>query len=358
MKPEMKSEMDSRSGRPALGDKHGRTMSYLRISLTDRCNLRCRYCLPEEGVALKSHQDILTLEEVVRVARLAVSMGITGIRLTGGEPLVRKGLVDLVAGLAVLPGLEDLALTTNGTLLAPLAEPLKAAGLKRVNVSLDTLRADRFALISRRPLFDQALEGVRAALAAGFDPVKLNVVLVRGLNDDEIVDFARLTRRPFAPGLGAVHVRFIELMPLGESAHSADGERVAGREVKARLLAAGGLTPARGPAGNGPAEYYHWAPLDDGSRVPPGGPGTIGFINPISEHFCSRCNRLRLTADGKINPCLASTLEVDLRTALRAGAGDDELAGLLRLAVGRKPEKHNMGAGDEDELRRMSRLGG
>jgi cyclic pyranopterin phosphate synthase len=321
--------------------------------------MRCLYCLPEEGVALKSHRDILTLEEVLRVARVAVSLGVTGIRLTGGEPLVRKGLVDLVVGLSALKGLEDLAITTNGTLLAPLAAPLKAAGLGRINISLDTLRPERFPRLARRHLFTEAADGIKAALAVGFDPVKLNVVLVRGLNDDEVLDFARLTRRPFAPGLGAVHVRFIELMPLGESAHQAADLRVTGQEVREWLLAAGELIPAGGPVGNGPAEYYRWVPLiNEGEVLPIGGAGTIGFINPISRHFCSRCNRLRLTADGKINPCLASTLEIDLRTALRSGAEDDELAEILRTAVGRKPEEHNMGAGEDDELRRMSRLGG
>ncbi|MHB0886169.1 MAG: GTP 3',8-cyclase MoaA [Bacillota bacterium] len=364
-----------------LQDRHQRRIDYLRVSLTDRCNLRCLYCLPEEGVTLKGHQDILTFEEIVRVVRVAVSLGVKGVRLTGGEPLVRKDLLGLVRELAAIDGLEDISLTTNGTLLAPLAAELKAAGLRRVNISLDTLRPERFAAVTRRPLFAETVAGVRAALAVGLEPVKLNVVLMRGFNDDEVVDFARLTRRPFAPGLGPVHVRFIELMPLGESVGKDADLRVTGEEVREVLSRVGELTPVGGgaPLGRGPAESYLWMPRETAAEKGPiasGAPGTsgvlevaaagvrpatIGLISAVTEHFCERCNRLRLTADGKINPCLASPLEVDLRGALRAGADDDELARLLRLAVSEKPLEHAMGTGaaaEDSRRRRMSRIGG
>lgn len=353
-----------------LQDLHHRHIDYLRVSLTDRCNLRCVYCLPEEGVALKGHQDILTYEEVVRIVRVAVSLGVKGVRLTGGEPLARKDIVRLVGDVAALAGLEDLSLTTNGTLLAPLAADLKAAGLRRVNISLDTLRPERFAAISRRPLHAEAMAGIRAALAAGLEPVKLNVVLMRGVNDDEIVDLARLTRQPFAPGLGPVHVRFIELMPLGESVGTDVDLRVTGEEAREVLSRAGELVPVGGgaPLGRGPAESYLWTPREAAqekaaAEVAAAGvhPATIGLISAVTEHFCERCNRLRLTADGKINPCLASPLEIDLRGALRSGAGDDELARLLRLAVSEKPLEHAMGTGavaEDSRRRRMSRIGG
>ncbi|MHB8926176.1 MAG: GTP 3',8-cyclase MoaA [Bacillota bacterium] len=355
--------------RQALNDRHCRHIDYLRVSLTDRCNLRCTYCLPDEGVALKGHNDILTYEELERIVRVAVSLGVKGVRLTGGEPLARKDVLGLVRALGRIDGLEDLSLTTNGTLLAPLAGDLKVAGLKRVNISLDTLRPERFKAITRRSLFDETVAGIRAALSAGLEPVKLNVVLMRGVNDDEVVDFARLTRRPFAAGLGPVHVRFIELMPLGESAGTASGLQVGGEEVREALSRAGELVPVNGdgdgPPGKGPAESYRWVP-----RVPEAAadvavaglrPATVGLINAVTEHFCDRCNRLRLTADGKVNPCLASPLEIDLRGALRSGAGDDELARLLRLAVRRKPLEHHMGTGSaaaESRRRRMSRIGG
>jgi len=360
-----------------MRDRHHRTINYLRVSLTDRCNLRCVYCLPDEGVALKGHDDILTYEEIGRLVRVAVSMGVTGVRLTGGEPLARRDVLSLVRALGQIDGLEDLSLTTNGTLLAPLAWRLKEAGLKRVNISLDTLRPDRFERITRRPLFDEVVAGIRAALEAGLEPVKLNVVLMRGINDDEILDLARLTRRPFAPGLGPVHVRFIELMPLGESSATAGALQVPGDEVREVLSRAGELIPVDAdggaPTGRGPAQNYRWIPrepdwfADDAAPMAAGRPeaglppATIGLINAITEHFCDRCNRLRLTADGKINPCLASPLEIDLRRALRSGAGDDELARLLGLAVRRKPLEHHMtigAAADRGRRRRMSRIGG
>ncbi len=306
-----------------LRDRHGRIIGYLRVSLTDRCNLRCVYCLPEEGVALKRHADILTLEEVRRVVQAAVSLGVKHVRLTGGEPLVRKGLVDLVAGLAAIPGLEDLSLTTNGALLAECAGQLRRAGLDRVNISLDTLRPDRFALITRRPLFAETMAGIRSALEVGFDPVKLNVVLMRGLNEDEIIDFARLTRRPLAPGSGPLHVRFIELMPLGCGGDGWQERFVSSAEVRARL---GELEPLPREEGSSAQRYRR-----------PGGAAVLGFISPVSAPFCAACTRLRVTAAGKLRPCLRRALEVDLRPLLGEPDAAAHLGRVLQELAAQKP---------------------
>lgn len=329
-----------------MKDNQGRTIDYLRISITDRCNLRCTYCMPEQGVEVKAHEDILRFEELTRLAVVAGTLGFCHFRVTGGEPLARLGVADFVAALAAQMPTADLSLTTNATLLGPLAAELRAAGLRRVNISLDTLQPAKYASITRRDLWPAAWQGIEAALAVGFAPVKINTVLVRGVNDDEILAFGALTKD--AP----LHVRFIELMPLGEGCHIS-GAMVPGDEVLATLAAAGELEHLDGrhaPAGAGPAQVYRWR----------GGAGTIGIIPAISHSFCTDCNRLRLTADGKLHPCLAADTQVDVRGPLRAGASDQELSELFQHAIALKPKCHHMADISEAPAttRRMYKIGG
>jgi len=323
-------------------DAYDRPIQYLRVSVTDRCNLRCVYCMPEEGVPKLSHQDILRNEEIVRIVRIAVEMGFVHIRLTGGEPLVRAGIVDMVSELARIPGLDDLSMTTNGLLLRRYAEPLARAGLRRINLSLDTLRPERFRQMTRWGNLEDVLAGRETALAAGLWPVKVNMVVIRGLNDDEVVDMARLTLQP------EWHVRFIEVMPLGAGAHWSGDGVVPSAEIRARIEEAlGPLTPVYNEVGIGPARYY---------RLPDAA-GTLGFISAITEHFCRGCNRLRLTADGRLLLCLLSGASVDLRTPLRQGATDDELRDLFLQAVLIKPRGHTLEEGIPATLP-MSHIGG
>ncbi|TEU22363.1 MAG: GTP 3',8-cyclase MoaA [Anaerolineales bacterium] len=324
-------------------DNFNRPISYLRISITDRCNLRCVYCMPPEGVSWRLHHEILRYEEIELIVRAAASLGISKVRLTGGEPLVRLGFVEFVRMLARIPGIDDLAMTTNGTLLAEYAAELAQAGLKRVNVSLDTLQPERFRQITQRGEFATVFEGIYAAREAGLVPLKLNTVVVRGLNDDEVVDLARLTLE------GDWHVRFIEWMPLGTNAAWASDGYVSVGEVRRRIEdALGELMPAKVGVGNGPARYYRF----------PGAVGTIGFISPISEHFCYQCNRLRLTADGRLRPCLLSDYEIDLRTPLRQGADLAEIRELLIRSIGAKPERHHLDESVSPRERAMSEIGG
>jgi cyclic pyranopterin phosphate synthase len=324
-------------------DNFNRPISYLRVSVTDRCNLRCVYCMPPEGVPWRPHEEILRYEEIETVVRAAADLGISKVRLTGGEPLVRKGLVDLVAMIARIPGIDDLAMTTNGILLARCAEELKAAGLHRVNVSLDTLRPERFRTITRLGELSDTLEGIAAAKEAGLVPVKVNTVVIRGLNDDEVVDFARLT---YAPDW---HVRFIEVMPLGDNADWAGNGYMPMGQVRERIEGElGELRPAKLRGGGGPARYYRL----------PGAEGTVGFITPISEHFCYQCNRLRLTADGKLRPCLLSDYEIDLRTPLRQGASAEEIKALIIEGIRNKPERHHLSEQVIPQGRAMSEIGG
>ncbi len=338
-------------------DAHGRRIDYLRISLTDRCNLRCRYCMPAKGITWKPHDEILTYEEVLRLVRAAVGYGIGKIRLTGGEPLVREGVVGFVRDLVAVPGVESVAMTTNGTLLPRFADDLFAAGLRRVNISLDSLDPDTFAAITRGGRFDDVLAGIEAAFAAGFDPIKLNVVVVRSLHQD-LAGFARLTMdRP-------LHVRFIEYMPVGEAeegsgcrAEGVEGwsreDSVPSDEVLEMLARAGeeaGLGPLvavtreAAPGGWGPARYYRFR----------GAQGTVGVISPLSHHFCGECNRLRLTADGRLRPCLFSDHELDVRSALRSG-DDVAVRRIIETALAHKPSSHEMRVGTE---RGMSEIGG
>lgn len=333
-----------------MKDHFGRTIDYLRISLTDRCNFRCIYCMPEEGVASLPHEQILRIEEIARLIRIAAGLGIRSVRLTGGEPLVRKGVVDLVREASSTPGIENVSLTTNGVLLPKMADELKRAGLSRVNISLDTLDPAQFEYVTRRGKLQQTLDGIEAALEAGFDPVKINAVTVRSLNQDYLA-FARLSvDRP-------LHVRFIEYMPVGESAgvHGCGWgpeDVVPNEEVLASINRAAceaglpALVPVGddGPLGWGPARYWRF----------PGAEGTVGFISAMSNHFCSQCNRVRLTADGKLRPCLFSDVELDVRDALRTG-DDEGVRGTFSKVLRIKPDEHHNKIGTE---RKMSQIGG
>jgi cyclic pyranopterin phosphate synthase len=327
-------------------DTHNRRVSYLRVSVTDRCNLRCVYCMPPQGISWRPHADMLTYEEIERVVRVASGLGISKVRLTGGEPLVREDIEQLVTMLAAIPGIRDLAMTTNGTMLADHAAALAEAGLDRVNVSIDSLVPERYEEITRGGRLKDVLAGMDAAAGAGLEPTKVNTVVIRGTNDDEVEAFARKT---FEAGW---HVRFIELMPLWSNHVLADDWRsrlVSAAEIRRRLeVALGELEPADGPGGSGPARYYRL----------PGAAGTVGFITPITDHFCHRCNRLRLTADGRLRPCLLSQLEVDLRGPIRAGAGPGRIGEIILEAVERKPLEHHLAEEPEAQGRTMSEIGG
>jgi len=330
-------------------DRYGRPIDYLRVSVTDRCNLRCIYCMPEEGVQLCSHDEILRYDEIIAVVRAAGELGISKLRLTGGEPLVRLGIVDLVRELAAVPGIEDLAMTTNGTLLARYAADLAEAGLRRVNISLDTLQPERFHAITRRGDLGDALAGIDAAKSAGLTPVKINTVVMRGVNDDEVVSLASKTVTD------GWNLRFIEWMPVGDDTlvHADWRERVVtAGEIRARVEAElGTLVPAHDLVGAGPARTFRLA--DAGTTA-----GTLGFISAISEHFCDSCNRLRLTANGKLRPCLLSDHEIDLRDALRSGAETEQLQDLIRQAIQAKPQGHRLASGQRAEARAMAQIGG
>jgi len=322
-----------------LSDSFQRPIDYLRISVTDRCNLRCIYCMPAEGINLLPREDILSYEEIHRIAVTAAELGIKKVRITGGEPLVRIDLSSLIRMLAQIEAIDDIALTTNGTLLAQYADELKAAGLRRVNISLDTLKPDKFKLITRGGDFYHVLEGINAAGAAGLNPIKINVVVMAGSNDDELLDFARKTIEE------GWHVRFIEQMPFNRE--FADSSFVPVNEMQERLAALGELEPST-VKGNGPAKYYRL----------PRAKGTIGFITPVSQHFCFRCNRLRLTADGKLRPCLLSEREFDLRQPLRQGISAEELKKLIKRAVDSKPQQHRLAEGVVPRDRPFSQVGG
>jgi len=335
-----------------LSDPFNRPINYLRISVTDRCNLRCIYCMPAEGIRLLSHDEILTYEEIASIVRLAAELGINKLRLTGGEPLVRARLPELVAMLAKINTIDDISLTTNGVLLKEYASELKQAGLKRVNVSLDSLNQDKFERITRYRKLNDVLQGIEAAKACGLNPVKINMVVMRGINDDEILDFAKLT---ITEGW---HVRFIELMPFvtdnppeghstGRKANS-HSQFMSADEIKERLGGLGELKPCLPITGNGPAKYFRF----------PQASGTIGFITPVSQHFCFNCNRLRLTAEGKLRPCLLSDSEVDLRQPLRSGASPDKLKQVITEAIQKKPKEHQLSRGHISKKRLMSQVGG
>jgi GTP 3',8-cyclase len=325
-----------------LVDKYNRHLNYLRISITDRCNLRCLYCAPGGLVPKLEHDDILRYEEILRVVRIGVSLGISKIRLTGGEPLMRKGVYDFLHELAAIDGLSDLSLTTNGVMLADNIEKIKTAGIKRINISLDTLNPEKFRLITGYDMFDQVWDGIEKAHANGFDPIKLNVVALRGYNDDEFVDLARLSLSyPF-------HIRFIEYMPIG-NAQMKSSDYILSDDIRASLSGLGELVPVQRKHMDGPAQRYKIK----------GAKGEIGFIQAMSHHFCHTCNRLRLTANGQLRPCLLSDIQLDIRGPLRSGCSDDELKAVFLRAVQHKHESHHFSPGSSFRVHdAMSDIGG
>jgi cyclic pyranopterin phosphate synthase len=310
-----------------LLDNYQRPINYLRLSITDRCNLRCRYCMPEEGVEMVGHRDLLTYEEIVRAIEVFAGHGISKVRITGGEPLVRRGVVDLVRAIAQIKGIKDLSLTTNGVRLKEYAGALVEAGLRRINISLDTLKPDRFAYITRRDSFKEVWEGIEEALRQGLSPIKINVVVIKDFNDNEVEAFARLSLTY------PLHIRFIEFMPVGDGNEWHGKEAIPSSRIMEEIKAIGELLPLGPYENGGPATRYYIK----------GGKGEIGFISPISSHFCARCNRLRLTPDGKIRTCLFSDEEIDLKAALRNGEGEATLEGILYHALQAKPERHWIG---------------
>ena len=314
-----------------MRDEFGREISYLRLSVTDLCNFRCRYCMPEEGVVKRGHKDILSVEEIIEISRACVALGIRKIRITGGEPLVRKGIVEICRGIAEIPGMEELCLTTNGSLLPQYAGELRKAGVDRLNISIDSLEPDRFADITRRGTLGDVLEGLAASRKAGFKKIKLNVVLMGGINDGEIPDFVELTR--YEP----IEVRFIELMPMGECA-GWDSSRFISAEAVTQ--ACPGL---RKIEGDGVAERYR---ID-------GYAGTVGLIRPVSHAFCPICNRIRVTADGMLKPCLHSSSEIPLR-----GLHGKDLEDAILRGIRLKPMRHHLECGTSDAKRGMNRIGG
>jgi len=321
----------------SLQDTYGRIITYLRLSVTDRCNLRCRYCMPEAGVESLPHDAILSYEELLRIVASAVRLGVRKVRVTGGEPLVRRGLVGFIGQLRGLAADMQVTLTTNGLLLAEMAESLQSAGLARVNVSLDSLRAERFQEITRRDGLAEVLRGIEVAERVGLRPVKINMVPIRGVNDDEIEAFAGLSRDR------GWEVRFIEYMPISSGLDYPAARRVPAEEIEARLATLGRLERLASSLEAGPARIFRIA----------GFAGRVGIIPAVSQHFCAECNRLRITADGRIRPCLFSTEEIDLRQPLRSGVADAALDQLLLEAVGCKPEGHRIG---EEDFAHASRL--
>ncbi|BCO09346.1 GTP 3',8-cyclase [Desulfolithobacter dissulfuricans] len=333
-----------------LTDLFSRTISYLRLSLTDRCNLRCMYCVTEEEESCLTKlpaEDLLSYEELLRVVKVAVNMGITKLRLTGGEPLVRRGVMHFIDQLGNIEHLDDIRITTNGVLLARYAGQLKKAGVTKVNISLDTLKPERFARITGVDYFHKVWEGIETVQKLGFKPVKVNMVVMRGINDDELVDFARLSRET------GLQIRFIEFMPIGASSRWNKDTYMSSDEIMERITTLGELIPLQPGRADGPAKVYR---LGRDAR------GSLGFISPISHHFCDRCNRLRLTSEGRLRSCLLHDDEVDLRAVLRRGCSDGEIAETLLAAIRNKPKGHQMA----ERLReqggdchgRMSRIGG
>lgn len=319
-------------------DAYKRKIDYLRISVTDRCNLRCVYCMPPEGINLMESAGILRYEEFLRISRIAVAHGVSKIRITGGEPLVRKGILEFLHSLASLDGLKDLSLTTNGVLLKDYAAKLKEAGLTRVNVSLDSLKRDRFLKMTRGDNLRQVLDGIDEAVKAGLTPVKINMVAIKDFNDDEILDFARLSlEKPY-------HVRYIEYMPFNTQEGWQRDKCISAAAMKEMIeKGVGPLEPVDEEKGAaGPARRFRFK----------GAPGEVGFISPVSEHFCGSCNRLRLTSDGKLRNCLFSDKEIDIRGALRDGSGDEVIEELLFKAVMEKPEGHQI---NENIFKKCSR---
>jgi cyclic pyranopterin phosphate synthase len=325
-----------------LVDRYNRHLNYLRISITDRCNLRCIYCVPRETIQRLTHDEVLRYEEILRLVRLGVRMGIDKIRVTGGEPLVRKGVFDFLTKLARTDGLKELTLTTNGMLLAEHIEEIQQSGIQRLNISLDTLDREKYRRITGVDGFERVWEGIAAADEKGFRPIKLNVVALRGVNDDELLAFAKLTfKYPY-------HIRFIEYMPIGKD-RMQFGPALLVPEIKRAIESIGELTPLKRNSNYGPAERFRLK----------GAKGEIGFISALSHHFCSNWNRLRLTAGGQLRPCLLSDFQVDLKSALRSGATDQELSEIFFEAVRNKPSDHTLSIDNPSGVScQMSSIGG
>jgi len=325
-----------------LIDRYNRHLNYLRVSITDRCNLKCLYCMPRELIPKLSHRDILSYEEILRVVRVGTALGISKIRITGGEPLVRKGVYHFLSQLTKIKGLQDISLTTNGVLLKDNIRKIRSANIKRINISLDTLNKTKFKHITGYDFFDQIWEGIHLAREMGFYPIKINVVPIKGINDDELVDIAGLSiKYPF-------HIRFIEYMPMGSSQISNDRHLLA-PEIREHIQQLGKLIPVDKSVNDGPAERFKFESAK----------GEIGFIRPISQHFCGTCNRLRLTASGQLRPCLMSDDQEDLKSLLRKGCSDDEIAKGFLNAVRHKPSEHKLI--DDDHARisaQMCNIGG
>jgi cyclic pyranopterin phosphate synthase len=312
-----------------LTDRYNRSLNYLRVSITDRCNLRCIYCVPPELAPKLKPSYILSYEEILHLIRIGVGLGISKVRITGGEPLVRKGVLDFLHRLGAIEGLADRSLTTNGIFLGSNIDQIKAAGIHRINVSLDTLDPQKFQKITGKNLFNQVWAGILKAYEAGMQPIKINVVALKGINDDEFADFARLTYKyPF-------HIRFIEYMPIGQTTLQIK-ESLLAPQILARLQMLGPITPVAHQQLDGPAQRYRLK----GAR------GEIGFIRPMSDHFCDRCNRLRLTASGQLRACLLSDYSEDLKSPLRLGATDEELSEIFLRVVRHKPLAHRLRAGN------------
>ena len=326
-----------------LTPKPKRIINYLRLSVTDRCNLRCLYCMPDEGVDFVPHSEILSYEEMLHLVNIATQTGIRKVRLTGGEPLVRRGFLHFLEKLSHIEALEEITLTTNGVLLKDFAADIRNCGICRINISLDSLKAERFFRITRRDCFDRVYEGIQEAERLGFNPLKINVVAMKGINDDEILDFARLTlEKPY-------HIRFIEFMPVGEQ-NSWTAERfISTHEIYDIVQSLGSLDPIEHNGMDGPAERYKL----DGAK------GEIGLIGALSSHFCDRCNRLRLTAEGHLRACLFSDREIDIKAPLREGKSDAHLVHVIKLAIENKPKGHAFHkTGPRKCVRHMSSIGG
>lgn len=322
-------------------DQYSREINYLRVSVTDRCNLHCVYCRPKEGISMQGHEDILRYEEIIRVISIAVKMGLIKVRVTGGEPLVRRGCVEFLSALKRIDGLKDISLTTNGILLAEFAQKIFDAGIHRINISLDSLNKDKYFRITRGGHLDDVLNGIARAEETGFSPIKINTVAIRGFNDDEVLDFAQLAAEK------SFQVRFIELMPVGENTTLDYGEDyIPASQLIEIINRRYELEPVKNKKNksDGPAKIFKIK----------GGRGEIGFINPVSDHFCSTCNRLRLTSDGKLRVCLLKDAEVDLKKALRENCSDAELEKLIGDAVFLKPRQHDIIC-TENSLKKCSR---
>lgn len=324
-------------------DHYNRRINYLRVSVTDRCNLRCIYCLPVKDLRLLNQTHILSYEEILRVIEAAAEAGIDKVRLTGGEPLVRRNFMHLVSSVCRISGIEDVSITTNGVLLKEKAQELFDCGVRRINVSLDTLDSAKYAEITGRDFFDAVREGLKEAEAVGFSPIKINVVAIRGVNDDELARFADLSVKK------AYHVRFIEYMPIGHDSHWTAKKYISSDEIRSGLESFGPLHKVTRSTYDGPAQRYRFESAK----------GEIGFISALSHRFCPSCNRLRLTADGKLRPCLMSDDEVDIKTPLRKGCSNDDLKELFQEAINRKPKRYRAEILEKAEaLRPMSAIGG